>query len=430
MNTPPASGSSRRHFLRAAGVALALPMLDHFLPRGYAAAATAGAAPVRRMVCMNTTLGIYADNLFPKATGRDFELTPYLQVLKGVRDQMTVFSGVSHPGVDGGHASEQCFLTAAPHPGGNSFRNTISLDQYVLEKQPPTTRVRSLTLSTAEAGNSISYNRGGVMLPADHKPSAVFKRLFVEGTPEQKKVQVARLKEGQSIMDQMLDRTKQLQNRVGSSDRARLDQYFTSVREVEQRMVKAQEWVNTPKPKVNAREPVDVAGEADVLGRTRLLFDLVHLALQTDSTRVATVALWGHGAVLPIPGVDEGWHNLSHHGKDPHKIAELNIIEAAQFQCLAELLMKMKATPDQGGTLLDHSMVLYGSNLGNAASHDTTNLPLLLFGGGFRHAGHLAFNRADNQPLASLYVSMLQRLGIEVDEFVSGKGRINGLELA
>jgi hypothetical protein len=417
---------TRRHFLRAAGITLALPMLERFLPRGYAAA---GATPSpRRMVCMSTTLGIYADNLFPKTAGKDFESTPYLDIVKDFRSDMTIFSGVSHPEVDGGHASEVAFLTGAPHPGGSSFRNTISLDQFAAEKIGSETRISSLILSSS--GSSLSVNRAGVQLPPDNKPSVVFKRLFLEGTATEVNQQVSRLKDGQSIMDLVLDQTKRLQRKVGSDDRERLDQYFTSVREVEQRMVKAEEWTKKPKPHVDAKPPEDIADAKDIIGRTRLLFDLVHLALQTDSTRLVTCLLMGHNSVPPINGVSIDWHNLSHHGKDPEKLDQLKIIETAQIMALRDLMTKLKATAEPGGTLLDHTAVLYGSNLGNAASHDTRNMPIMLFGGGFKHAGHLAFDKQNNAPVAQIYVSMLQRMGIETDQFSSGKGRIKGLELA
>lgn len=418
---------NRRYFLRAAGVSLALPVLEHFLPRGYAAA---GAQPIRRMVCMNTNLGIYPGHLFPAKAGRDFESTPYLDIVKDHREQMTVFSGVSHPEVDGGHATEASFLTAAPHPGSSSFRNSISLDQWVAEKLGATTRVGSLVLTSNEGNASLSYNRSGVMLPADFKPSVVFKRLFVEGTAREVEQQVTRLRDGQSIMDLVTDQTKRLQKQVGAQDRERLDQYFTSVREVEERLKKSEEWTQKPKPKVAVQPPTDITNRLDVIGRTRLLYDLVHLALQTDSTRLATVALFGLNAVPVVQGVDQDWHNLSHHGKDPAKIAELKLIEAAQLAALNDFLAKLKATPEQGGTLLDHTMVLYGSNLGNAASHDNKNMPLLLFGGGFRHAGHLAFDQQNNTPIGKIFVSMLQRFGFETEQFASGKGRITGLELA
>ena len=417
---------SRRHFLRAAGVALALPVLERFLPRGYAAAG--GAPVIRRMVCMNTTLGIYADSLFPKTPGRDFESTLYLDLLKEHRNDLTLFSGVSHPEVDGGHASEASFLTGAPHPGGSSFRNTISVDQFAAEKIGAETRISSLILSTS--GTPLSVNRSGVPLPPDNKPSAVFKRLFLEGTAREVESQVTRLKDGESVMDLVLDQTKRLQRSVGAEDRERLDQYFTSVREVEQRMVKAEEWVRKPKPQVAAKPPEDIADAKDIIGRTRLLFDLVHLALQTDSTRLVTCTLAGHNSVPPIPGVSIDWHNLSHHGKDPEKIEQLKIIETAQIMALRDLLTKLRNTAEPGGSLLDHTSLLYGSNLGNAASHDTRNMPIMLFGGGFRHAGHLAFDPQSNTPVAQIFVGMLQRLGLETDHFASGKGRIRGLELS
>jgi hypothetical protein len=405
---------------------MALPMLERFLPRGHAAA---GATPVvRRMVCMNTTLGIYADNLFPKTAGRDFESTPYLDIVKDYRSEMTVFSGVSHPEVDGGHASEVAFLTGAPHPGGSSFRNSISVDQYAAEKIGSETRIASLTLSSSNS--ALSVNRAGVQLPPDNKPSVVFKRLFLEGTPAEIHQQVTRLKDGQSIMDLVLDQTKRLQRKVGADDRERLDQYFTSVREVEQRMVKAEEWTKKPKPQVEAKPPDDVADAKDIIGRTRRLFDLVHLALQTDSTRLVTCLLMGHNSVPPIDGVSIDWHNLSHHGKDPEKLDQLKVVEAAQLLALRDLLAKLKGTAEAGGSLLDHTSVLYGSNLGNAASHDTRNMPVMLFGGGFKHAGHLEFDRQNNTPVAQIFVSMLQRMGIETDQFASGKGRIKGLEFA
>jgi hypothetical protein len=424
MNLPPLN---RRNLLRAAGVTLALPVLERFSP---SARADDAAKPIRRMVCMNTTLGIHPENFFPKTPGKDFEATPYLKTLNDYRDQLTVFSGVSHPDVDGGHSAEASFLTTAPHPGGSSFRNTISLDQFIAEKLGAATRISSLLLNTSNGTSSSSFNRSGVMLPADYKPSIVFKKLFIDGTPAEVKQQVARLKDGQSIMDLVLDQTRRIRNSAGTQDRERLDQYFTSVREVEQRLVKAEEWSKTPKPKVDAKPPVDIADQADVLGRTRLLFDLLHLALQTDSTRLATVVLSGLNAVPVIPGVKQDWHNLSHHGKDPGKIAELAIIENAQLECLRDLVAKLKATAEPGGTLLDHTMILYGSNLGNASSHDNKNMPMLLLGGGFKHGQHLAFDQKNNTALGQLFVSMLQRQGIETDQFGSGKGRMTGLEFA
>lgn len=423
MNTP----LSRRSFLRAAGVTLALPTLEAFTPLTRAAAA---AGPVRRLVACCTTLGIHGENLFPTQPGRGYALTPYLEVLKEFQGDLTVFSGVSHPEVDGGHSSEASFLSAAPHPGASSFRNTISLDQFVLEKLPPATRFGSLVLNTGQGGTGLSVSRSGVRVPADYRPSEVFKKLFVNGTSREVAQQSDRLRDGQSIMDTVAGDAKRLAARVTARDREKLDEYFTTVREVEQRLKKAEEWAKLPKPSVNVPPPTDVQNAADFVARTQLMFDLAHLALQTDSTRVITLAIAGHNSVPPVKGITIDWHNLSHHGKDPEKLSQLRVIELEQMKLLAGFLTKLKSSKEVGGDLLANTMVLYGSNLGNASSHDTRNLPMLLAGGGFRHGQHLAFDDKQNYPLPNLYVSMLQRLGIEAGKFASSTGTMKGLELA
>jgi Protein of unknown function (DUF1552) len=418
---------SRRSFLRAAGVSLALPALETFTP-ATRAAATAG--PIRRLVACCTTLGIHGENLFPKQAGRDFELTPYLEPLKEFRNDLTVFSGVSHPEVDGGHSSEASFLSAAPHPGASSFRNTISLDQFVLEKLPPATRFGSLVLNTGNGGVGLSVSRSGVKVPADYRPSEVFKKLFVNGTAKEVAQQSDRLRDGQSIMDTVAGDAKRHSARVTARDREKLDEYFTTVREVEQRLKLAEAWAQKPKPQVNVPPPTDVQNAADFVARTQLMFDLAHLALQTDSTRVITVAISGHNSVPPMKGITIDWHNLSHHGKDPEKLAQLRIIELEQMKLLAGFLVKLKASKEGGSDLLANTAVLYGSNLGNASSHDTKNMPMLLLGGGFKHGQHLAFDEKQNYPLPNLYVSVLQRLGIEASKFASSTGTMRGLELA
>ena len=414
---------NRRHFLAAAGATLALPWLE----------ATGRTAPLaaspRRLVCINTTLGIHAENLFPKATGSSFELTPYLDPLKDLRGQFSLFSGLSHPDVDGGHSSEASYLTAAAHPGSSSFKNSISLDQFAVEKLPPQTRFASLVLTTADGGQGLSYTRAGVAIPADGRPSQLFKKLFVNGTPREVEQQVERLKDGQSIMDAVLDEARGLQSRVGPRDRQRLEEYFSSVREVEQRLSASEAWVRRPKPVVEAKPPTDVANQADFVARTKLMFDLAHLAIETDSTRVITLKIMGHNSVPPGLNVTQDWHNLSHHGKDPEKLAQLRVIELAQMKLLGEFLAKLQGASEGGASLLDQTQVLYGSNLGNTSSHDTKNMPMLLAGGGYRHGSYHAFDTERNTPLGQLFVSMLQRLGVETDQFATGKGTLKGLEM-
>ncbi|GDY19728.1 hypothetical protein LBMAG56_10730 [Verrucomicrobiota bacterium] len=430
MNTPRSLTLSRRTFLRGAGVTLALPLLEAMTPwRARAAStATAAAAPPRRMICINTTLGLHTPNLFPEQAGKDYALTPYLEPLADFRRDFTVFSGLSHPEVDGGHPAELCYLTTAPHPRADNFKNTISLDQYAIEKLVPDTRFGSLVLASSSS-RGLSFTRSGVPIPAEERPSRVFKNMFVDGTTAEVNAQVQRLKQGQSIMDTVREEAKDFQRGLGKPDREKLDEYFTSVREVEVRMVKAQDWARRPKPKVDAKPPVDIASAVEVPARVRLMIDLMHLALQTDSTRFITFALNGLNAVPVIPGVTQDWHNLSHHGQDPAKLAELKVVELQQMKLFGELLAKLKGTPEQGGTLLDRTIVMFGSNLGNASSHDNKNLPIIVAGGGFRHGQHVAFDPKKNPPLGNLYVQFLRRLGAEVSAFGSGNGTISGFEM-
>ncbi len=416
---------SRRAFLRGAGVALALPMLEAMLPTRARAAA---AQPPRRMICINTTLGLHTPNLFPEKAGQDYALSPYLEAIRDFRNEFTIFSGLSHPEVDGGHSAEKTFLTAAPHPRADNFKNSISLDQFAIETLVPDTRLGSLTLSSTSS-RGMSFTRGGVPIPPEERPSRVFKNMFVDGTATEINAQVQRLKQGESIMDTVLEEAQDFQRGLGKNDREKLDEYFTSVREVEVRMTKAQDWTHRPKPKVDVQPPVDIASAVEVPARVRLMIDLMQLALQTDSTRFITFALNGLNAVPIIPGVTSDWHNLSHHGQDPAKLAELKVVELQQMELFGELLAKLKGTREEGGTLLDRTIVMFGSNLGNASSHDNKNMPIIVAGGGFRHGQHLAFDPTKNPPLANLYVQFLRRLGADVNAFGSSTGTIPGFEL-
>src|SRR6516162_5007369 len=249
---------SRRQFLRGAGILMALPLLEAMAPTLAAAAAktaakaTPGGKP-RRMLAICNNLGLLPEQFFPKDAGHDYTLSPYLEVLKDHRNDFTVFSGVWHPDVDGGHPADNCFLTAAPHPGSAGFRNTISLDQYIGERIGHLTRFPSLTLgvNVQQGIRSLSWTGSGVLIPCEEKPSDVFAHMFLEGTKAETEAQIRRLQTGQSILDAVAGQAKDLQRNVGARDRDRLDQYFTSVRELEQRMQMSREWERKPKPKVN-----------------------------------------------------------------------------------------------------------------------------------------------------------------------------------
>ena len=415
----------RRHFLRAAGVTMALPMLDALLPRVRAGEKVV--SPPRCMVCICSPLSVHPPFFFPEQTGKDYQLSPYLEPLKELRDDFTVISGLAHPDVGSSHDSIFSFLTAAPHPELRAgFRNSISVDQFAAEHIGGLTRVPSLSLSAE--GFGLSWTRSGALVPPDLYPATVFARLFMDGRPDEVEAQKRRLRDGQSILDTVRGQAKSMSPKLGTRDREKVDEYFTSVRELEQRMVTAEEWSKKPKPKVDVKPPQNNMNSADLIGKTRLLFDLTHLALQTDSTRLVSMLLLGTSNVPPIAGVSLGHHDLSHHGQDPAKIEQLKKVELEKMKTVQEFLEKLKKTEEQGETLLDRTMVFFSSNLGNAGTHSTRNLPVLFAGGGFQHGQHLAFDPINPPPLSNLYVSMLQRLGIEADKFGSSTGRLTGLE--
>jgi hypothetical protein len=414
---------TRRHFLRTTGISLALPWLESLASAG-------GAKTPRRMVCICAPLGFLPEGFIPGQSGADYTPSRYLEQFADFRKDFTVVSGLMHAGMSSGlgHQASASFLTGVPGAGRPGFRNAISLDQLAAESIGMETRFPSLVLS-AEGAGGLSWTRTGALIPADNSPSKVFARLFLEGKGDTVRAQLQRLDDGRSILDDVRSQARALSAKVGHEDREKLDEYLTSVRELEVRMVNDERWARTPKPKVDAEPPTDIANAADLIGRTRLLFDLSHLALQTDSTRLITIMLSGNTFTPPIEGVTLGHHDLSHHGKDPGKLAQLQIVETETLKTLRGLLAKLRQSKDAGGSLLDSTAVFLGSNLGDGSSHSTKNLPALLAGGRFRHGQHLAFNPDRPPPLCNLYVSMLQHLGIEADKFSTATGTLSGLDL-
>ncbi|MCC7421727.1 MAG: DUF1552 domain-containing protein [Planctomycetaceae bacterium] len=407
---------SRRAFLRGTGVALALPFLDAMRP---AFGAAASEAP-RRLVAVQTNMGILPQFFFPEAGGKDYALSPYLERLKAHRDQFTVFSGCSHPGVTGGHVAERCFLTGTPHPERGGFRNGVSLDQFMAERIGNRTRYPSLVLANSnESGSTLSYTRSGAPLAAERSPKKLFQKLFVQGNPEEVAANVEALRQGQSMLDFVGEQSKRLNRSLSRADQQRMDQYLTSVRELEQRLKSSEAWEHKPKPVVDAKPPEDIDDAKAFVQRTKLFFDVIRLALETDSSRLITLFI--DTTVI---------HNITHHGNRPEVLGELRGHEERQFDALNDFLTALTQTKEEGQPLLDRTMVLYGTCMGSANSHSNTNVPMMLAGGGFRHGQHLMFDQQNNYPLTNLFVSMLQRVGIEADTFSTGKGTFRGLEMA
>ena len=410
---------NRRTFLKASGVGLALPLLESMNP-----AWAKEAAPPRRAVFICTTLGLHAPALYPKTTGPDYEPTHYLGLLKAHRKDFTLFSGLSHPQQGGEHQCEMTWLSAAPNPGMDGFRNSISIDQYAAAKLGYVTRFPSISLSSDRV-ISQSYTSSGVMIPAEQRPSRMFAKMFLSGKPAEVARQKQKLIEGRSILDELMDQTRALLKNASSVDRARLQEYFDSVRASEKELAEAQAWLDKPKPQVKAPQPEDINDHTDLVGRTRLLLGLVPLIIQTDSSRIISIVIQNNHGIPQVEGVNTEHHNLSHHGRDPKRIDQLMKIESAILTCFSEFLAQMKAKREAGGTLLDNTVTLFGSNLGNANAHDPRNNPVLLAGGGLKHGRYLAHDPRNNTPLCNLFVHMLNQMNLETEKFASSTGELS-----
>ncbi len=424
------SGVDRRFFLRAAGVTLALPILDSLVPRR-ALAATASAQRPTRMVCIGNAFGFYPPSFFPTGTGKDFELPLLLQPLAPHRRDLTIFSGLDH-GVKGGHFAVHSYLSgvrsidAKGMPEGN-----ITIDQRAAETIGGLTRFASLTVGSEDGlhgGCMMSWTRSGTRVPPIQGPRELFRKLFIDDSAADRDRVADRFRLQGSILDSVREDANSLKGRLDSGDRAKLDEYFTSVRDVEKGLELRRHWSDIPKPKPNMPEPEDRGLVNDI----PVLYDLMALALQTDSTRIATLEIAG-GFEASVLGVRRDYHSLSHHGQVQENIDLLVKLEKYQTEQFARFLAKMKSIDDGGATLLDRTMVLFGSGMGNGNAHTNNNLPIILAGGGFRHNGeHKVFPSTGlgRAPLSNLFLSMLHRFGVETQKFSLSTGTLRDLELA
>ena len=404
---------SRRTLLRASGVALALPYLE-VMP-------AYGAAQIRRMVNFGCTLGLYTPSWLPKNDGADYEATEYLKLIDHHRSQYTVFSGLSHEAQNGrqAHNSEITWLTSARHPGLDGFQNTISMDQAAADHIGYETRFPSIVLGTTSP-QSQSYTANGVMVPAETSPAGLFKKLFLRGSAEEIKRETQSLNDGGSILDHLLEEGRRLSKQVSASDKHKLDAHFEAVRAAENQLTEVQAWTDRPKPEVGRESPVDIPDKTDLIGRIELMLNLIPLILQTDSSRVVSLMIQDHSVVPQVAGVTKDQHGLSHHGQDEANITQLKLIETEIIKRFDKLLTELQQPDLAGVSILDQTAVLFGSNLGNAASHSAKKLPILVAGGGFAHGKHIANKQEQDAPLCDLFITLLQSMGLEVDAFGQG----------
>lgn len=420
---------SRRTFLKAAGVCIVLPTLES-LPR--ASAAEASPEAPRRIVCIGNEFGMYPERFWPKTVGADYELPMLLKPLEPHRDDLTVFSHLDH-GLKGGHFTVHTFLTGVKAAEARGMSDGgISLDQRAAEFVGSKTRFPAMTIGSADGlhgGCQMSWTRTGTRVPPIPGPRELFRALFIDDSAVAKKQAADRIRLRASILDAVLGDARSLARRLNKTDSTKLDEYFSSVRDVEVKLALDEQWQKVPKPTTDIDEPVNM-GLAQDLPR---IYDLIALALQTDSTRVATLEIGGSFVARDI-GINKGYHGLSHHGKLPANIDLLVQIELYQMQQFARFLDKLRSIrePESDETLLDRTMVLFGSGMGNANSHTNHDLPIILAGGGFRHGQHKKYPKANGQrvPLCNLYVSLLQQFGVELDRFGTSTGTLRELEVA
>ncbi|MCM8536449.1 MAG: DUF1552 domain-containing protein [Lentisphaeraceae bacterium] len=417
---------SRRHLLKGLGVALSLPYLS--------AMAIPKSAPPKRMVNILTNMGILPQYFFPKETGADYNESLYLDLLKSHKKDFTVFSGLSHPEIQEGHWGEVSFLTGAKHPGRSGFKNSISTDVLAAESIGHRTRFPYMSMIVGtDYTRGLSFNRSGIMIPPEKRASTLFKKMFLQGSLREVNMQKNRLADGKSILDVVYGQAKSLSKKVGHEDSQKVEQYLNSVREAEKRLQSSEDWLSKAKPKTSAKLPEDLVKNEDILNRTEQMFEMIALALESDSSRILSLFIEiQRNPKVAVPGenIDTGWHSLTHHNKKAEKLRQLAILEGEQFKILNKLLDRLKGFDEQGQSLLDSTMLLYGTHMGDAYIHSNNNLPILLAGGGFKHGRHLdCQSHKQDSPLSNLYVSMLNQLGVPTQSFASSKGSLKEIEV-
>ena len=413
----------RRFLLTSAAGAIALPALPSL---GDDAEATPAARPAkRRFVAIGNLLGFQQKQFFPETTGRDFEPTTLLKPLESQRDQLTVYRGFDH-GLRGGHFAVHTFLSGVlHHESKNRTDGNVTIDQFLADEIGGQTRFPSLTVGSEggiHGGCQMSWTKSGVRVPPITGPAELFTRLFVD-EPESKRAAGAQANAlHTSILDSVQDEARSLSHRINGEDRAKLDEYLTSIRDVEKRLALRKRWASQPKP-----QPPEHLGErpsdTNFVDDLPMLYELIALALQTDSTRVATLEIGG--SFLPQSlGIDKSYHGLSHHGNDDDAIADLITLETYQLEQFATFLARLADLTDGERPLLDSTAVLFGSGMGNGARHTNSDLPLVLAGGPFRTGEYrkVPSGGLNKVPLCNLFVGLAQAMGVETDAFGTSTG--------
>ena len=424
---------NRRLFLKSSFATLALPALESIAAKSVGVVKASVSGPPMRMVCIGNSFGMYPKDFFPTEKGANYAMTPLLAPMERHRRDFNIFSHLDHD-VKGGHFSVHTFLSGVKMADAKGMpEGNISIDQRAAEHVGAATRFPSLTIGSEDGlhgGCHMCWTRTGVRVPPIEGPRELFRKLFINEGERAKEQAAHSLELRGSILDSVLSDAKSLERRLGGQDKEKLDEYLTSIRDVEVSLELDKRWSRVPKPKTQMAEPQDRSLVEDI----PIMYDLIALSLQTDSTRVASFEMAGTGFDTRFFGLSQGYHALSHHGQKPDRIKGLTTIEHYQMEQLSRFLDKLKSLkePDSNGNLLDSTMVLFGSGMGNGNAHVNIDLPIILAGAGFKTGEHKAYpsSLGKRVPLCNLYLSMLQRFGVETDFFGTSTGTLTGLELA
>lgn len=419
---------NRRFILRSLGTTLALPWMPSLMAKSVgsnSAVQTAKGAGqgARRFVAVGNLLGYQTKSLFPTTTGAEYEKTTLLEPLWDIREHMTVYRGLDH-GVRGGHFAVHSFLSgvlnseAQNRPEGN-----VTIDQYMADEIGFETRFPSLTVGSEggiHGGCQIAWTKSGVRVPPVTNPAELFEKIFVGDSKERQARRVQENKVQGSILDSVMEEANSLSRKVNKEDKDKLAEYLSSVRDVEKRLELRQRWTTQPKPKAPFEKPANHNAVEDL----PMLYELIALALQTDSTRIATLEIGGDFMPQHL-GIKKDWHGLSHHGNDPEAIANLITLEKYQIEHFGKFVARLSKMNDGERSLLDSSTVLFGSGMGDGNTHKNSDLPILLAGGGYKHG---EFRQVPSEGikkvrLCNLFVDIAQKMGVEIDSFGNSTGR-------
>jgi len=437
----------RRRFLKGLGVAIALPMLDSMIPVAFGQAAKAAAGKsALRLSFVYVPNGIVMDNWTPTTEGANFELPSILQPLASYRDQLTVISGLTDHQADalgdggGDHARAGASYLTGSHPyktGGSDIYAGVSADQVAAQHIGQSTRLPSIeiglddnrTVGHCDSGyscaytNSISWQGPSTPLPPEANPRLLFERLFGDFDPSlSAETRARRAFYRKSILDGATEETNKLLGQVGQADKHKLDEYLTTIREVEQRIEQAE---NSPPPADPGMEkPSGIP--SDFSEHAGILYDLQALAFQADLTRVATMMIGREGSVRTYEqiGVPDPHHPLSHHRGRAESLVKLTKINTYHVQLFSNFLKRLRATPDGDGTLLDHTMIVYGCGISDSDKHLHYDLPVFVAGGGGGLKGNRHFSVEQNTPITNLYLSLLDRMSVQVDTLGDSTGKL------